>query len=284
MLKWILGFLLTSSQVMACTDGTGFLPDNNLKIPPHIKSGLTREQYDEAIDKVLKVYSPIARIYGGRLNVMRLWDSEVVNAGTIRENGGKTWTINLYGGFARHPYITQDGFMLVVCHEIGHHIGGAPKKIYGSGAIWSSTEGQSDYFATLKCLRKVFAIDDNIEIIKDADVPMLVRTECETSFKREWEQALCIRTSLAGLSVAKVNADGRQLPSPEFEAIDPTEVETTNNNHPVPQCRLNTYYEGSICPVPSTRTVSQIFDAPGTCHPKTKFTRGLRPACWYHAK
>jgi hypothetical protein len=279
MFMFILGLVLFSWQINACVDGKGFLPDDVPVIPPHIKSGLTQEQYNEAIDKVTKVYSPVVRSWGAQLSIHRLWDSATVNAGTLR--AGRQWIVNLYGGFARHPFITQDGYMLVICHEIGHHIGGAPKKAYQSGMHWASTEGQSDYFATLKCLRKVFRNDNNLEIVKGLEVPSAVRTECETSFRTDWEQALCIRTSLAGLSVAKVNADGRRVPLPDLETMDDTVVSSTNNGHPIPQCRLNTYYQGSICTVSSTRRLSQVWDKIGTCHVKNGHTRGLRPNCWY---
>jgi hypothetical protein len=33
----------------------------------------------------------------------------------------------MFGGLARHELVTDDGFMMVVCHETGHHLGGAPR-------------------------------------------------------------------------------------------------------------------------------------------------------------
>ncbi len=286
MLRLLLCLVLISFQSHACTEpGEGFLPPNNLRFPVDKQTGLSIEQYHEAIDKVLKAYTPIARRYGATIVMERKWESETVNAGTYRENEGKRWIINLHGGFARHPFITQDGYMLVVCHEIGHHIGGAPKKYYPeTGKIWASTEGQSDYFATLKCLRKVFRRDNNLEIVNELEVPENIRKECTLSFKTDSEIAMCIRTSMAGLSVARVNADGRRIPMPEFEIRDNNIVDMTTNNHPVPQCRLNTYYEGSICTIPSHRNVSQIDEAKATCHPKSGYTRGLRPECWFKPK
>lgn len=286
MLRLLACLFLISIDALACTEpGVGFLPDTNRKIPVDFKnSGLTFEEYNTAIDKVSAVYSPIARSYGARLIMERKWESETINAGTLRSSQGD-WIVNLYGGFARHPFITRDGYMLVICHEIGHHIGGAPKKQYAeSGSHWASTEGQSDYFATLKCLRKVFRKDNNEEIIKDMDIPENIRAECTRSFPIPWEVALCLRTSMAGVSVAKVNADIRRVPLPEIEVVDSTIVSTTSNNHPVPQCRLNTYYQGSICVVPSTKSLSQKNDVKGTCHESLGHTTGLRPGCWYSGK
>lgn len=286
MLKTGICLTLFSCSALACTDGKGFFPTSNLKIPSTVKgTGLTLEEYNASIDKVSSVYSTIVKNFGAKLVIDRKWESETVNAGTLRRDNGMTWVINLYGGFARHPEITADGFMLVICHELGHHIGGAPKKVYpDTGSHWSSTEGQSDYYATLKCLRRILRNDDNIAIIRDQNVPESVRTECSRSFSNEKESALCVRTSLAGMSVAKVNADIRKVPVPDIDAVDSTIADTTANDHPVPLCRLNTYQQGALCPAPFSLSVSQTNELKGTCHPQNGYTRGLRPACWYKTK
>lgn len=286
MLRLALSFLILSLPALSCTEpGVGFLPKNDLQIPVSAKNaGLSEAEYHEVINKVEKVYAPVARLYGARLVMERKWESETVNAGTLRMNGGKKWVVNLYGGFPRHPEITRDGYALVICHEIGHHIGGAPKKLYEHGRIWASTEGQSDYFATLKCLRKVFRNEDNLKAIKDLKVPKFVQDECQKSFPTNWEIALCVRTAMAGLSVAKVNASIRRVDFPELGSVDASVVTSTQNAHPIPQCRLDTYFEGSICSVPSSQPLSQVYEEKGTCHRKRNHTRGLRPLCWYKGK
>jgi hypothetical protein len=286
MLRLLLCLSLLPLKALACTEpGTGFLPDNHKKIPVSvINTGLTEAEYNAVIDKVANVYSPIVRRYGGVLQVERLWQSDTVNAGTLRRNDGKTWVLNLYGGFARHPDITPDGYMLVICHEIGHHIGGAPKKVYDSGISWSSTEGQADYFATLKCLRRVLRKDDNITLMQDVSVPEGIRTECQRSFPVATDAALCMRTAIAGMSVARVNAAIREIPAPDIDVTDSTIVAGTINDHPVPQCRLNTYYQGSLCPVSYVLSVSQTDEVKGTCHQSLDYKIGLRPSCWYKSK
>jgi hypothetical protein len=280
----LLTALTFSSYSFTCTNGKGFLPENGLRIPISEKtSGLTEAQYHSVIDKVEKVYSPIVKSYGALLKIDRKWESDVVNAGTYRDEGAYHLHINLYGGFARHPFITEDGYALVICHELGHHIGGAPKKIINGKKFWASTEGQSDYFATLKCLRKVFAEEDNIAVVSEMNVPDVVREECD-HFPAKWERALCIRTSLAGLSVSSVNADSRKVPPPQFETTDTKVVEKTYDAHPVPQCRLDTYFQGSVCEVPSFKTVSQNDETTNTCHESLSHRKGLRPRCWYRSE
>ncbi len=287
MLKLLLCLsLIIPINVFSCTEpGEGFLPPNNRKYSVDFKNaGLTVEEYHATIDKFEKVYRSVARSFGAKLQIERKWESETVNAGTLRRDAGRTWVINLYGGYARHPVTTPDSYLLVLCHEIGHHIGGAPKKVFESGTHWASTEGQSDYFATLKCLRRIFRHDNNEEIVRDLEIPESIRTACAASFTRPFDYSLCLRVGFAGIAVSKVNADIRNVPEPEIGEFDSTIVSATSNKHPMPQCRLDTYFQGALCPVSSLRPVSQVNEVRGTCHPSLNFTTGLRPSCWYKPK
>jgi hypothetical protein len=145
--------ILGSVHSYACTvDGKeGFAPENKLNIPvSNNKSGITEAQFHNMIDRVAAVYAPIITDMGAKLNVIRDWENGTVNAFASRS--GDVWNVKMFGGLARHKTVTPDGFALVMCHEVGHHVGGAPK--YGGGNDWASNEGQSDYFGTLKCLEK----------------------------------------------------------------------------------------------------------------------------------
>lgn len=262
------------------TFGT-IVPENSLAIPESDKSeGLSDLQYHAVIDKVESTYRPIIEAMGIKLTINRLWKNSRVNAGATKK--GKEWIINLYGGYARHPLVTEDGYALVICHELGHHLGGTPKKILdGENPGWPSVEGQADYFATLKCLRKVFAKDDNVTYVNQLTVPSIVTEKCSASFKTDWEVALCKRTSVAGLSVAAISADLRNTDVPTVETPDLSVVETTFEDHPVPQCRLDTYFQGSICEVSSRNVLSTDDETKGTCHEVHGHANGLRPSCWF---
>lgn len=264
-------YSFVAASLIACS---GFFPENNLSIPISDKSGLNQEQYEKVISKVENIYSDVIKDYGGNLMINRKWESPVVNAGTLRTNDN-SWQINLYGGMARHEEMTEDAFALVICHELGHHIGGAPKKIISGKRHWSSTEGQSDYWATLKCLRRVFESEDNDEIVSQTAVPQVVNDECQTT--------LCKRTSLASLAISKINAQIRGIGDPDFSTPDLTRVMLTDDQHPVAQCRLDTLFQGALCSLDWKKTVSQYYEGPGTCHPKEGYEKGIRPLCWYRS-
>lgn len=293
MMAMALGLTMTA-QALACSpDGKGgFVPENNLYIPSSVKSinGITEEEFNKAIDEVEVVYAPIIASMGAKLQIERNWNDGTVNA--YAQQIGKTWKVSMFGGLARHATITKDAMALVVCHEIGHHIGGAPKKGGSAGggwwggngggiSSWASNEGQADYFATLKCLRKAWINDNNEAIVKSLNAPKLVTDQCKKTYKNKAETALCVRTSMAGLSVGNLFAALSKLDAPKFETPDPKVVSRTDDNHPKAQCRVDTYYQGSLCDVDMNEEVSQTDEVQGTCHGFLGHKIGTRPLCWF---
>lgn len=275
---------LLSTPTFACTeDGKeGFLPENDMYISADSKdaAGLTEEQFNAVIDKYETIYAPIIKGMGGNLSVNRKWDDGTVNASAQRS--GSNWVVNMYGGLARHATITEDGFALVVCHEIGHHLGGAPKVAGFLGLNrWASNEGQSDYYATLKCLRMGFLNDDNAAIVSKMNVPALLSQKCAQQFADENEKNICIRGGMAGVSVAGLFASMRNQPEGRFETPDTNVVGKTNDAHPAHQCRLDTYFQGALCDMEVSSDVNQKNEVDGTCHGSTGHKVGLRPLCWF---
>ncbi|MBS1960660.1 MAG: hypothetical protein JST04_00480 [Bdellovibrionales bacterium] len=259
-----------------CTE-SGFFPPNKLNLSVHAMrdANITEAVFNQIIDKVDRVYRPVIAQAGGNLVIDRSWNDGTVNAYADRQ--GKNWIIKMFGGLARHPTITPDGFTLVVCHETGHHLGGAPK-IPGT---WASNEGEADYFANLKCLRNVWANENNVEIAKTLGVPAAVQRNCEMSFGDANAIAICERGAMAGLSSAKLMRELGGEPPIDFSTPDPHVVPGTYNEHPAAQCRLDTYYNGSICQVAASEPLSDADPRVGVCATETGATRGYRPLCWY---
>jgi hypothetical protein len=277
----LLAAIISAQPALACKkDGSeGFLPKNDLNIPADAKgiNTITEEQFNSVIDQVEAIYSPIVSEYGGKLNVMRKWTDGTVNA--YAEQTGDIWSVSMFGGLARHKTITADGFALVVCHEIGHHIGGVPR--YG-GDDWASNEGQSDYFATTKCLRRVWQSEDNRTIVKNLNVPKHLKESCEKNWESESDRDICIRGGMAGDSVARLFAALSYSSKPaQFHTPDPKQVAVTNDNHPATQCRLDTYFQGALCEVSFNEEIGQQDEVSGVCHGSNGQSIGLRPRCWF---
>ncbi len=284
-LLFSLVLIFSTTAAMACSeDGkTGIVDENDLYIPVNAKrlGGLSEEQFNKVIEKIETIYSPIVTDMGGKLAIARKWTDGTVNANASRS--GKTWNVNMYGGLARHNTITEDGFSLVLCHELGHHLGGAPK-IGGLFNGWASNEGQSDYFAALKCLRKTFLNDDNSAIVTTLNAPKTLVDACSKNHPNKDDKAICIRTGMAGVSVANLFAALRNSSPASFDTPDTNVVSSTNNAHPAYQCRLDTFFQGSLCDVNFNDDVSQKDEVTGTCHKANGHTIGLRPLCWFKPK
>lgn len=277
--------LTFSIGAIACSENGkgGFVEENDLYIPADSlrMGGLSQEQFNAVIDKIEAIYSPIASSMGGKLSIARKWDDGTVNANATRS--GSNWKVNMYGGLARHETITEDGFALVLCHELGHQVGGAPKVGMFLNK-WASNEGQADYFAVLKCLRKTFLNDDNASIVSAMNVPETLVKACTKNQVNKDETNICIRNGMAGVSVANLFAVLSSKPPASFETPDANVVSSTNDAHPAYQCRLDTFFQGSLCGVGMNEDVSQKEEVQGTCHKSLGHTIGLRPLCWFKPK
>lgn len=251
----------------------GFLPRNDMNIPVgDVRAlGIKEDAFNRVMDKAQEVYAPVIAAKGAKLKINRLWSNGTVNASADQQ--GSDWILNMYGGLARHAATTEEGFALVVCHELGHHLGGFPKY---SDDPWASNEGQSDYFATAKCLRKLFPDKET------AGVDPVAAKGCEATFPKGTERNLCLQNALGGMSVAKLfqALTGSRTP-PKFDTPDRSSVGSTQDGHPATQCRLDTYFQGSLCTKAATDDLSPTAPAPGACTAGQGYTQGLRPTCWY---
>ena len=284
MKKLLIGSLALSmslSSAFACdiNGNSGFLPANNLSIPVGDKMAgdMTQERFLEIVGKVEAVYAPVIKEMGATLKMNNDWKSTTVNASA--QQSGKTWQVNMYGGLARHRLTTDDGFMMVVCHELGHHIGGAPR--YSRNTDWASNEGQSDYFAGLKCMRRVLQNEDNVSFVANMKIDEEATKQCSSVYKSAADVALCQRVAMAGKSLGSLLGDLGGNSNVNFNTPDKKIVKVTNDAHPAGQCRLDTYFQSTLCDKAISDDVSREDATTGTCIKKDGYTQGVRPLCWY---
>jgi len=256
-------------------------PENDLYISADNKMmTMSKETFDHVIDVVEEVYSPIIKERGGELQVERKWESGTVNA--YAQRVGKIYKVSMFGGLARHKTVTPDGFALVVCHEVGHHIGGAPKKKSWWGSAWASNEGQADYWGTTKCLKKVFKIlKEEEQDYEDKDY-IFAEKECDKRFEDQEGKALCLRASMAGKSLAGLFKDLRKMKKDiHFYTPSKKKVSKTFHSHPAAQCRMDTYFAGSLCSKSVEDEVSDTDESKGVCYRGQGFELEARPLCWF---
>ncbi len=259
----------------------GFVPENDLYIPAdeYHNLAMDEEVFHAVLDRIEEIYSPIVARRRVRLVVDRQWSNGRVNAAAHRGLG--TYIITMYGGLARHPDVTPDGLMLIACHEMGHHLGGSPK--YTVSATWASNEGQSDYFANLHCMRLVYTAEENREWLAHNEVDPLVASRCEQVWEGSIDQQnICKRATMAGLSVSRMFQDIlNEEREPRFDQPDTNRVGNTFASHPPTQCRLDTYFQASLCLRGPEDSLDERDYRKGTCTKDSGHEVGLRPRCWF---
>jgi hypothetical protein len=261
----------------------GVIPENELSIPVDEGramsggGGITEIQFNEILDRIQAAYGDSSN----RIHVSRNWTSPEVNAyASVQKPDGRR-VVSFLGGLARHPAIDADAFLLVACHEVGHHLGGIPRRTGLTRDKWASIEGQADYFATLKCVHKVWAWDDNRAALVGRTIHPLVESECRHQFRGDREIDLCVRASLAGESLARFFAEVGKAAAPDFDHTDGKVVEAIFEGHPAPQCRLDTYFQGSLCTADPSIPLSGSDAYAGACSTEQGHDRGLRATCWF---
>ncbi len=289
-----MGIILLTSFAKAT-----FIPDEDIKEPYRIYSerdaNMTQQEFDGVIEKARRLYSPIVASNGGNLVINGRWTDNTLNASASQFS--TTWNVNMYGGLARHPEMTLDGFAMVLCHELGHHLAGHSFKKGGFsfGGVWAANEGQSDYFAAHSCSRVLWVdeVEKNAEFRES--VPAMVQEQCDTVWSTVEDQNLCYRINAGGESLARVLSALKKDPiAPSYETPDQEVVSSTNHNHPKAQCRLDTTYAASLCTqefdidfIPGKKltdphgAAAEKEAASVSCTEAGNHLVGNRPRCWF---
>ena len=194
----------------------------------------------------------LAKEYGPTIEFTVDYDALKFNALASMENQTRRVVLNL--GLILHPKVTKDVLALIGCHEVGHHLGGAPRKLDPP----LSYEGQADFFAPQACFDRWLALDvaTTYAIRPEAQqycrlLGPLLRGTVES----------CFRTMEASLLLSEVFAGIKRVASvPRLEQQELLRVAQSISDHGTPQCRLDTFRNGFLN--------YQRAEMP-------------RPACWY---
>jgi hypothetical protein len=130
-----------------------------------------------------------------------------INAEVTMEDGFVA--ISVWGGMLSHPKMKPNTLLILLCHELGHFLGGPPLK---SRTGWSSTEGQADYYSSLGCVKN-FGVNEG-EFIE------------------------------AATAITSIYAEVTQQPRPQLDRCDQSIVNRINYGYPTAQCRLDTLIAG----------------------------------------
>jgi hypothetical protein len=91
---------------------------------------------------------------------------------------------------------------------------------------------------------------------------------------------ICIRAAMASEPLTQILAELRQEEVPKFNTPDVSKTRRTNQAHPPAQCRLDTYFNGSVCAADANVDLSDSQLYQGACQQDVQ-PSGARPLCWF---
>ena len=149
------------------------------------------------------------------------WKSPYFGAGVYFHESA--YRLMILGGTTRIEGMSVDAYAALVCHEIGHLIGGAPYQTI-PGAEWSSSEGQSDFFAASVCLPRYYA---KMGVAKNL---------------------IAARVERAGFELMRSFIKIERAELIRFKKDDRIVKETLINNYPSLQCRYENFRNNKVRP------------------------------------
>lgn len=207
-------------------------------LPPETQmpvSDVTEQDYIQIIQRFMGfATADIYAQYRKPLLIPNEWESPFF-AGYAKLDE-KYAQISLWGGLVRAPGSTRGALVAILCHELGHLLGGEPRQRI-AGADWASLEGQSDFFAAKTCMPRFFKA-----------YPQFSLNISEKVVKKCGDDLICQKTLQAGLEMMNL------LQRYSFKEYTPVDLQTLApateeliTSYPSEQCRLDTYVHGARC-------------------------------------
>lgn len=212
---------------MSDESGYFYLPPQSVNVSP-----MTQNDYEKILrDFNLRFLDEVWIRKEKALKVVETWESPYF--GAYAKNSKSQFEIHVLGGTVRASGMTENILKTILCHELGHILGGSPlQTIHGSD--WASVEGQSDFYAGRVCLPQVLqgaeSISDKALKVCDGHRKCAEVAQAGLEFVRFLQKYSYRRFEPVSLA--------RKAPPSEIPLID---------TYPSDQCRLDTFVAAGLC-------------------------------------
>jgi len=259
---------------------------------------ITAEQWFGFGQELLEIYRDVATAHDARFQIEygSVATPDVVTA------PDRTWTVRV--GWDQREGLSADVGAFILCHELGHALGGFPFKdssraqatgmVSGQYGTVVSAEGNADYFAAKECLPRLWANQRPLNETFAQTASDYARARCDEVWQGVDERNLCYRTLAMAEPFASWSGGKDSSSSFHLDTPDPLVVSAISVAHPHLQCRVDTILQGALCRVKFRGTeipglippydalinnppASEAAAAPNSCVEGL----GARPACWF---
>jgi len=211
-------------------------------------------------------------------------DSNSASESARAERDGTRAILTVDGGLLKSPRLTEDGLRTVLCHELGHVLGGAPRRnvppewdgpIAADGLSEMTSEGQADYYASAVCFRKLVVGQDHRAALANSSSPtsQTLKARCESAHGKTESALICERAARGGhnmLVLVKEFPINFDTPS---DFVAPSLI---RDQYPDRQCRLDTFVAGALCAADGGITLDFNDERLTEC----PTAEARRPRCW----
>lgn len=185
----------------------------------------------------------------------------------------KSAVITIGAQVSSNPFFDRDMYTAIVCHEVGHALGSIKQRDdFYTEFSELATEGEADYFSTLKCTKRLWKNDDNKKIVESLNVPADIKKQCREKYSNENSAFICMRSIITGFRLFKVGASTLANTPISLKLLEsPSEnVDMTLSEYPSMQCRMESIRRGALCDI-------DTYTEDGCTDKETS-----RPRCWYN--
>ncbi len=248
----------------------------SLNFSERYNNGYTEGRFLLVTESFEQFFRPHFEGLGAQFFLDTDWGDGAVNAWAWRE--GQRYSLEIPGGIARYHTMSEEAFVMNLCHELGHLMGGAPAR---SAEI--SFEGQSDYFATAKCFKR-FAPFIMEKLGGFQSGPWRTIYSEERAFFKKCQShdspALCEHALRGALGATAYYAELEKVKTPSLSTPDQSVVQRTLSTHPKAQCRFDTMVAGVFCSALASLNPRWDSEQFSWCHQNFDSAHA-RPKCWY---
>lgn len=237
------------------------------------QSAYSQEWKTKIIEDAKSIYTPVS-ISTFQIPIL-FRESDDDSVGASAEHNAESLSVVINSGLLKSQRLTPDGLRMILCHELGHLFGGAPRRnipmewegpVAHDGMSFMSSEGQADYYAGLVCFRTMLQMKEAGEPSPDMSrVGPKLREKC---FGNE----TCMRAGLAGEDFLKLVFEFPISCEKEDTSVTPVLI---RDSYPGRQCRLDTIVRGNLCSEEKPLVLDFNQSSVNSC------SESPRPECWY---